>query len=92
MEVLDRPISLILCGKYAVIVPISLSVVVYGQGDKRQQIRQINAKAEIVVATPGRLNEFSEKGESKGCLKRPFFLQLQYDINNNLTIILISHS
>nr|XP_027215899.1 probable ATP-dependent RNA helicase DDX43 [Penaeus vannamei] len=36
-------------------------VVVYGQGDKRQQIRQINAKAEIVVATPGRLNEFSEK-------------------------------
>lgn len=41
-------------------------MVVYGQGDKRQQIRQINAKAEIVVATPGRLNEFSEKGELKG--------------------------
>ncbi|KAG7165067.1 ATP-dependent RNA helicase DDX43-like, partial [Homarus americanus] len=37
-------------------------VCVYGQGDKLQQIRKINAKAEIVVATPGRLNEFAEKG------------------------------
>ncbi|KAK4299047.1 hypothetical protein Pmani_028637 [Petrolisthes manimaculis] len=36
-------------------------VCVYGQGDKRSQIRKINAKAEIIVATPGRLNEFVEK-------------------------------
>ncbi|XP_069166919.1 probable ATP-dependent RNA helicase DDX43 [Procambarus clarkii] len=36
-------------------------VCVYGQGDKNQQIRKINAKSEIVIATPGRLNEFTDK-------------------------------
>lgn len=37
------------------------SVCVYGQGDKNQQIQKINAKSEIVIATPGRLNEFTSK-------------------------------
>ncbi|XP_069167078.1 probable ATP-dependent RNA helicase DDX43 [Procambarus clarkii] len=36
-------------------------VCVYGQGDKNQQIQKINAKSEIVIATPGRLNEFTSK-------------------------------
>lgn len=45
-----------------ILLPTS-SVCVYGQGDKRTQIRMINAKAEIIVATPGRLNEFVEKSK-----------------------------
>ncbi|MPC48578.1 putative ATP-dependent RNA helicase ddx17 [Portunus trituberculatus] len=40
-----------------------LSVCVYGQGDKRTQIHKIRAKAEIVVATPGRLNDFTSTGK-----------------------------
>ncbi|XP_069941122.1 probable ATP-dependent RNA helicase DDX43 [Cherax quadricarinatus] len=38
-------------------------VCIYGQGDKHQQIRKINTKSEIVIATPGRLNDFAEKGK-----------------------------
>ncbi|XP_068217984.1 probable ATP-dependent RNA helicase DDX43 [Palaemon carinicauda] len=30
----------------------------YGQGDKRHQIQKLNAMSEIVIATPGRLNDF----------------------------------
>ena len=41
------------------------SVCVYGQGDKRIQISKIKAKAEIVVATPGRLNDFTSSGKIK---------------------------
>lgn len=37
-------------------------VCVYGQGDQRTQIQKIRAKAEIVVATPGRLNDFTSRG------------------------------
>ncbi|CAL4070731.1 unnamed protein product, partial [Meganyctiphanes norvegica] len=37
-------------------------ICVYGQGDKRIQLDAIRSKVEIIVATPGRLNEFTEKG------------------------------
>uniref|UniRef100_A0A0P4WJQ0 RNA helicase n=1 Tax=Scylla olivacea TaxID=85551 RepID=A0A0P4WJQ0_SCYOL len=37
-------------------------VCVYGQGDKRIQVHKIRGKAEIVVATPGRLNDFTSTG------------------------------
>ncbi|XP_071520692.1 probable ATP-dependent RNA helicase DDX43 [Panulirus ornatus] len=36
-------------------------VAVYGQGDKHLQIDGINSKAEVVVATPGRLNDFVDQ-------------------------------
>ncbi|XP_068217640.1 probable ATP-dependent RNA helicase ddx17 [Palaemon carinicauda] len=37
----------------------------YGQGDKRHQIQKLNAMSEIVIATPGRLNDFVSQGVSK---------------------------
>jgi ATP-dependent RNA helicase DDX43 len=33
------------------------SLCVYGGGDRRQQINQINKGVEIIIATPGRLND-----------------------------------
>ncbi|KAK7082691.1 putative ATP-dependent RNA helicase ddx43 [Halocaridina rubra] len=37
-------------------------VCIYGQGDKRNQIQKLNAMSEIVIATPGRLNDFADQG------------------------------
>lgn len=45
-----------------ILLPTS-SVCVYGQGDKRTQIKSIRDKFEIMVATPGRLIEFIEKSK-----------------------------
>ena len=38
------------------------SVCVYGGGDRREQIRVCNSGVEIVVATPGRLNDLITNG------------------------------
>lgn len=37
-------------------------VCVYGQGDRRNQIQKLNAMSEIVIATPGRLNDLCDQG------------------------------
>lgn len=36
------------------------SICLYGGGDRKQQIEKVVAKAEIIIATPGRLNDLCE--------------------------------
>ena len=38
------------------------AVTVYGGADQRKQIRELAVGADIVVATPGRLTDFVERG------------------------------
>ncbi len=38
------------------------SVCVYGGGDRRQQMRVVTAGVEVIIATPGRLNDLVEAG------------------------------
>ena len=40
-----------------IIIELLLSVCVYGGGDRREQIRNCSSGVEMVVATPGRLND-----------------------------------
>ena len=35
----------------------SVSVCIYGGGDRRAQIKKVQAGVDIVIATPGRLND-----------------------------------
>lgn len=39
---------------------MNVSVCVYGGGDRGAQIRNIQNKVEIIIATPGRLNDLVE--------------------------------
>jgi ATP-dependent RNA helicase DDX3X len=44
-------------------------VAVYGGADQRKQARELALGVDLIVATPGRLNDFVERGlvELRGC-------------------------
>ena len=41
----------------------SLSVCIYGQGSRAKQIEGVNAGAQVIVATPGRLDDLLRSGD-----------------------------
>ena len=51
-----------MCQINHLLLPFYSSVCVYGGGDRREQINLCKSGCEIVVATPGRLNDLISNG------------------------------